>query len=341
MKKPVRLAFLLGALLVAGTPSAAADDNIKRKTYNNPVIERSVPDPTVIKCEEDGFFYLYGTEDIGNGPIFRSKNLIDWSFVGTVFNSSTRPKSLTPTGRGNLWAPDINYVNGQYVYYYSIGVWGHGDISGFGVATADRPEGPFVDRGTVVMPAIQGVNNSIDQFYIEDNGKKYIAWGSFNGIYMMELTDDALRIKPGAQKIQLAGSLTEGTYIYKRDGYYYLFGSAGSCCEGANSTYRVVVARSTKLEGPYVNKSGGLATNNQFETILEGDDFVAGPGHNAEFMEDDNGDTWMIYHGYVRDRANEGRMVFLDKVQWKDGWPYFEGGHASRTSAAPYFKDQQ
>ncbi len=71
---------------------------------------------------------------------------------------------------------------------------------------------------------------------------------------MMELTDDALRIKPGAQKIQLAGSLTEGTYIYKRDGYYYLFGSAGSCCEGANSTYRVVVARSTNLAGPYVNK---------------------------------------------------------------------------------------
>ena len=160
-------------------------------------------------------------------------------------------------------------------------------------------------------------------------------------LYGIQITDDALRIKPGAQKIQLAGSLTEGTYIYKRDGYYYLFGSAGSCCEGANSTYRVVVARSTKLEGPYVNKSGGRALDNQFETILEGDDFVAGPGHNAEFIEDDNGDTWMIYHGYVRDRANEGRMVFLDKVQWKDGWPYFEGGHASRTSAAPYFKDQQ
>ena len=89
MKKPVRLAFLLGALLVAGTPSAAADDNVKRKTYENPIIERSVPDPTVIKCEEDGFFYLYGTEDIGNGPIFRSKNLIDWSFVGLFFPAFT------------------------------------------------------------------------------------------------------------------------------------------------------------------------------------------------------------------------------------------------------------
>ena len=54
--------------------------------------------------------------------------------------------------------------------------------------------------------------------------------------------------------MQIAGTLTEGTYIIKRDGYYYLFGSAGSCCDGANSTYHVVVARSENLMGPYVNK---------------------------------------------------------------------------------------
>ena len=339
MKKTIKTAFLLAALLVAGTYNAAADDNIKRKTYNNPVIERSVPDPTVIKCEEDGFFYLYGTEDIGNGPIFRSKNLIDWSFVGTVFNSSTRPKSLTPVGKGMLWAPDINYVNGQYVYYYSIGVWGHGDISGFGVATADRPEGPFIDRGVILTPATQGVNNSIDQFFIEDNGRNYLIWGSFAGIYMIELTDDGLRIKPGAQKVQIAGTFMEGSYIFKRDGYYYLFGSNGSCCEGANSTYQVIYGRSDKLEGPYVTKSGGRMLDNQAETLLTGDDFVAGPGHNAEFVVDDNGDTWIPYHGYLRDNDGLGRVVFIDKVMWRDGWPYIENNHPTRTSEAPYFKD--
>ena len=66
---------------------------------------------------------------------------------------------------------------------------------------------------------------------------------------------------------------------------------------------------------------------------------MAGPGHNAEFVVDDNGDTWIPYHGYLRDNEGLGRVVFIDKVQWKDGWPYVEGGHPSRTRTAPYFKE--
>lgn len=346
MKHIFKPAFLLTILLAAGVCTATADDNIKRKTYQNPVLPHSTPDPTIIKCEEDGFFYLYGTEDTHNMPIYRSRNLIDWIFVGTAFTEASRPKCVGPgTGEsGNqsagMWAPDINYINGQYVLYYGIGVWGQGNIkSGVAVATSDRPEGPFIDRGVILTPATQGVNNSIDQFFIEDNGRNYLIWGSFAGIYMIELTDDGLRIKPGAQKVQIAGTFMEGSYVFKRDGYYYLFGSNGSCCEGANSTYQVIYGRSDKLEGPYVTKSGGRMLDNQAETLLTGDDFVAGPGHNAEFVVDDNGDTWIPYHGYLRDNDGLGRVVFIDKVMWRDGWPYMENNHPTRISEAPYFKD--
>ena len=345
MKQTLKSALLSAVLLAAGICTVTADDDINRKTYENPVIPSSTPDPTIIKCEEDGFYYLYGTEDTRNTPIYRSRNLVDWIFVGTAFTETTRPECVGPdTGprpgsMAGIWAPDINYINGQYVLYFSIGVWGISEKCGVGVATAERPEGPFVDRGVILRSQEIGVTNSIDQFYIEDNGKKYLVWGSFNGIYMVELTDDGLRIKPGTQKVQLAGSLTEGSYIYKRDGYYYLFGSAGSCCEGANSTYHIVCARATNLAGPYLDKSGRRILDNFAETILEGDDFVAGPGHNAEFVVDDNGDTWIPYHGYLRDNEGLGRVVFIDKVQWKDGWPYVEGGHPSRTSTAPYFKE--
>ncbi len=128
-------------------------DNIRRKTYQT----------TIIKCEEDGFFYLYGTEDTHNMPIYRSRNLIDWIFVGTAFTEASRPKCVGPgTGEsGNqsagMWAPDINYINGQYVLYYGIGVWGQGNIkSGVAVATADRPEGPFIDRGVILHPRHTG-----------------------------------------------------------------------------------------------------------------------------------------------------------------------------------------
>ena len=216
---------------------------------------------------------------------------------------------------------------------------GENNKHAIGVASGPSPVGPFTDHGKLIGSDEIGVDISIDQFYIEDNGKKYLIWGSYNGIYMIELTDDGLRVKPGAQKVQLVGNLAEASYVYKRDGYYYLFGSTGTCCEGAKSTYHIVYGRSNKLEGPYVNKSGGRMLDNQSETLIEGDDFVAGPGHNAEFVVDDNGDTWIPYHGYLRDNEGLGRVVFIDKVQWKDGWPYVEGGHPSRTSTAPYFKE--
>ena len=121
-----------------------ANDVAAQKTYNNPVIKSSTPDPTVIRAN-DGYFYLYGTEDMNNMPIYRSRNLVDWTFVGTAFTDATRPKCVRPYTKGMMWAPDINYINGQYVLYYSIGVWGYGWECGVGVATSERPEGPFTD----------------------------------------------------------------------------------------------------------------------------------------------------------------------------------------------------
>lgn len=70
-----------------------------------------------------------------------------------------------------------------------------------------------------------GLQNSIDPFYIEDGGRKYMFWGSFRGIYGIELTADGLKVKSGADKKQIAGTAYEGTYIHKKNGYYYLFAS--------------------------------------------------------------------------------------------------------------------
>lgn len=328
--------------------TATADDRAKHLTFTNPIIARSVPDPTIIKAP-DGYFYLYGTEDTHNMPIFRSRNLVDWLFVGTAFTDATRPRTVSPfvkytysdgsTKSPMMWAPDIEYVNGTYNLYYAIGVWGDLEKSGVGVATSERPEGPFVDRGAIFLGEDIGVRNSIDQFFISEGGRNYLVWGSFCGIYMIELTADGLRVKPGATKKQLAGTLTEASYIYKKDGYYYLFGSAGSCCSGASSTYHVVYGRSKSLFGPYVTKSGGKFLNNQAETLVEGDDFVAGPGHNAEIMEDDKGQTWMPMHGYLRQNDSKGRCVFLVQIKWKDGWPYVDGGVLPKTAEAPYFNE--
>ena len=132
------------------------------KTYKNPVVNYSLPDPSVIRAE-DGYFYLYATEDIRNLPIHRSKDLIKWESVGTAFTDETRP---TFEPKGNLWAPDINKIGDKYVLYYSMSCWGGEWTCGIGVATADKPEGPFVDHGMMFRSNEIGVQNSIDPFYI-------------------------------------------------------------------------------------------------------------------------------------------------------------------------------
>ena len=127
--------------------------------------------------------------------------------------------------------------------------------------------------------------------------------------------------------------------IYKRGNYYYLFASVGSCCEGENSTYRVVVGRSTKLTGPYLNKQGGDMKNNNYTTILTGNNRWKGPGHNSEIITDDNGDDWMLYHSYDRNNDFKGRLMLLDKITWSaDGWPSINDGHPSSDAMpAPVF----
>ena len=61
-------------------------------------------------------------------------------------------------------------------------------------------------------------------------------------------------------------------------------------------------------------------------------------GHNAEIMEDDKKQTWIIYHGYLRKQPEKRRMVFMSQVKWKDGWPYVDGGVPAKEAPAPYFK---
>lgn len=323
-----KLRILAASLLLSASVCTFAGD-----TYTNPVINTSLPDPTVIRAD-DGYFYLYATEDIRNLPIYRSRDLTDWQFVGTAFTDDTRPQW---NKKGNMWAPDINKIGDKYVLYYSKSEWGGEWTCGIGAATADRPEGPFTDHGPLFISSEIGVRNSIDQFYIEDNGHKYLFWGSFHGIYGIELSDDGLSVKPGAVKKQVSGTFMEGTYIHKRGKYYYLFGSAGTCCEGARSTYRVTYGRSENLFGPYVDKKEQRLLDNHYEVMLHGDDTFVGTGHNAEFVTDDLGQDWILYHGYKKAEADDGRVVFLSRVDWKDGWPEVEGSVPEKENVKPSF----
>lgn len=305
---------------------------IKQNYYQNPIIHHSLADPSVIRGK-DGLFYLYSTGRFVS--IYKSQNLIDWTFAETVFDDETRPN----INSGDVWAPDINYINGKYVLYYSQSVWGDEWGCGIGVAIADNPTGPFKNLGKLFTSLEMKARNSIDPFYIEDDGKKYLFWGSLRGIWGIELAEDGLSIKKGAVKTQIAGGGMEGTYIHKRNGYYYLFGSCGTCCNGLGSSYHITYGRATNLFGPYTTKDGKRTLDSQYEPFLYGSSFVAGPGHNAEFITDDKRQDWIIFHGYLRSDPDAGRIIFLNPVNWDGDWPYIENEKVVEKALKPVFVD--
>ena len=312
-------------------------------TYTNPVITfSSAADPTVIRTE-DGF-YLYATQtDKYWVPIYFSKDLVNWEFKRTAFRNATKPQI---PGGGAFWAPEIRHINGKYVLYFSWAKWGDGDASYTAVATSDSPLGDFVNSKELLTKEDFG-SNCIDQFYYEEDNKKYMFVGSFNGIYVTELTDDGLSVKRNENgtptlKKQVCGKAFEGTNIYKKNGYYYLFASINNCCDGERSRYKVVVGRSQDLLGPYLDKSGKDMINNAWELVLEGDgQKFFGPGHNSIIVQDDAGTDWMIYHSYVKENGEVGgRLGMLDRVLWtEDGWPYIKNCVPSTSDFLPVFNN--
>ena len=304
--------------------------------YTNPVINRDAPDPTVVRGK-DGKFYAFSTMQNGNVPVYQSDNLANWEFYGNAYANMNVPTFVPGAG---IWAPDANYINGKYVLYFSMSTWGGEWEAGIGRSTAVKPGGYYSDSKLLFNSREIGVQNSIDPVVYQEKGRNYLIWGSFRGIYITELTEDGLEIIDKTDIQRIAGTAYEGIYIHKRDGYYYMFGAWGSCCEGLNSSYRVIVGRSKELYGPYVNKQGRKMLDNNHETILVGNDLVRGPGHTSQIFTDDKGQDWILYHGYEAADVNAGRKMFLDKVNWdKDGWPTIGNGTPTiKKSVAPYFK---
>lgn len=325
-------------------------DTVPAGYYLNPVFEPILADPSVVRDPETGDFFAYGTQDNwGDGqgsrlmPIVRSKDLVNWTVEGQAFE--TRPSWKS---QGGLWAPDVSLINGKYHLYYSYSTWGDPN-PGIGVAISDTPSGPFVDQGKLFDSADADVPNSIDPHYVEDGGKSYLFWGSFSqaatqGTYGVELAADGLSVLDLDRKFKIAAGDMEAVMIHRRGDFYYFFGSKGSCCEGADSKYHVVVARSENLRGPYLDRNGkDIAERGNGTLLLQGNETYAGPGHNARIVTDDEGTDWFLYHGIIRTQGKVSsgasrRALMIDRLEWVDGWPQIKGNVPSTTpQPAPVF----
>jgi arabinan endo-1,5-alpha-L-arabinosidase len=108
----------------------------------------------------------------------------------------------------------------------------------------------------------------------------------------------------------------EAPFITKKGNFYYLWVSFDKCCQGAASTYRVMVGRSNSITGPYVDKAGKQMMQGGGTEIMASHGNIHGPGHNAVFT--DNDADVLVYHYY--DNAGTA-LLGINLLRYDNGWP--------------------
>ncbi|WP_051292745.1 glycoside hydrolase family 43 protein [Olivibacter sitiensis] len=99
---------------------------------------------------------------------------------------------------------------------------------------------------------------------------------------------------------------TEGSYLFKHDGLYYMMYSANHF---AGENYAVGYATSSDPLGPFEKSvANPVLQKNKHEGGV-----VSGTGHNS-ILKDRDGKVWCVYHART-DRTGNERMVFLDKME--------------------------
>lgn len=309
-----------------------------------------IADPFVAR-DDNGTFYMYSTQTSCNdggsafafhhGPTWKSDNLVNWVYSGDVFAGYT--PSWGTTGAG-VWAPTVIKIGSKWNYYYALSTGGD-DNPGIGIAVGDTPNGPWTHYGKLFTSSEIGVANSIDPFVLYDNNKLYMAFGSFGGlISVVQLSDDGLSLYGGIDyqkenKTAIAGyevtesNNYEATFLYKKNGKYYLFLSTGTCCSGIQSSYHVVVGASDSLLGPYLDSKGRnfFGPNRGDAVVTPSLSGAMGVGH-CSVIEDDLGTPWMIYHGYdTKAKTSSSRVTYLDKLIFdkETAMPHVNGYKAS------------
>ena len=298
----------------------------QQATFRNPVIAGDMADPTVIRVGNT--YYATGTssEWAPYYPLFRSKDLVNWQQIGHLFEQQPA------WTRSSFWAPELFHRNGKTYAYYTARRKTDG-TSYIGVATADKPEGPYTDHG----PIVEYGTEAIDAFVLEDAGELYISWKAYGldprpiELLACKISDDGLRMagEPFTLLRDDKRQGMEGQHWLKIGDYYYIVYSINGCC-GPGSDYAVAVARSKNLRGPYERYAGN--------PILHGGGDVQSIGHGTVTTTPD-GRMFYLCHAYL---AGEnfflGRQPMLQEIVLGDDlWLHFTGGEtASLTQPMPF-----
>jgi arabinan endo-1,5-alpha-L-arabinosidase len=320
-------------------------------TYVNPVFDEDFPDPAVIHAP-DGYYYAYATQTLRDGKwinvqVARSPDLVHWHHLGDAFPE--KPDWAKHTQ--DFWAPFVLRDGDRYLMYYSATHDAcHDPERGhcLAVASSASPAGPFVDMG---MPLLLGVGfEYIDPMVFIDpkSGKWLLYWGSgFQPIRVQELGLDRMSFAPASEPTSIIWPnsvkgafprLVEAAWVIHHDDYYFIFYSGDNCC-GPDAEYGVMVARSKSPTGPFESLEQARGVPHSL-MLFKSEHWLA-PGHNS-IVTDKAGQQWIVYHAIdvkrprqrQEDEINSRRILLIDRIEWRDGWPYV-GTPSDQPQAAP------
>jgi arabinan endo-1,5-alpha-L-arabinosidase len=295
-------------------------------------------DPSLTKSGSCFYVFSTGANNFNNGniQIRRSCDFDNWTRLGTVFNSlpSWIPGAIGTTP-GNLWAPDINFFNGRWHLYYAASTFGT-NRSAIGLATATNIEGPWTDNGEVLRSVTSNNYNAIDpDLIVDQSGNYWLSFGSFwDGIKMRQIDPATGKLlASNTALLSLAsrgGGAIEAPSIVHRNGFYYLFVSFDTCCQGSNSTYRIMVGRATSVSGPYFDRNGVNMLNGGGTQILASAGNQRGPGGQDVYLD---GTLYRLAHHYYDSNLNGDHRLAAPNLAWSsDNWPTIDTGTGSPTA---------
>ena len=336
-----------------------------QRTYQNPVQRSNCADPAVTRGL-DGYYYLYVTSTqlqddatIHFLPIYRSVDLVNWSYIGDALPE--RPEWEYP-GASGPWAPSMHYIKGKYYLYYTVNAakelpaygtpssTNESSVAAIGLAVGETPQGPFINTGPpgggsltygpVVPPrradlCTNGGDPScytwlFDPFvYQEQSGQRIIYDGSFYGGDFLDLLEaGASSIIPNSTvKFGHDWRYEASFLLYHIDAsnttYYYMFNSQSDCCSGAESPYSVVVSRSVSPTGPFVDKHGLSMDLYHGSPQNSSDANLGGEGGGyAVIKQDGHAFVGLGGQASIRDLAGQNWLTYHGVVQANPVFPF-------------------
>ena len=270
-----------------------------------------IHDPsTIMEC--DGKYYTFGT---GSGGLI-SEDGWNWH------RGAVRP--------GGGAAPDAMKIGDRYLVVYGatgggLGGGHSGCIYTMWNKTLDpsSPDFAYTDPIEVTRSEVDEDCDAIDPSLLLDptDGRLWLSYGTYFGfIRLVELDPNTGRRVKGNKETNIAIDCEASALVY-RNGWYYLLGTHGTCCDGVNSTYNIVVGRSRSVTGPYLDNMGRDMLKGGGKMVLGGSRRLAGAGHFGRVVIEDGVEKMSCHFEADYDRS--GRSVLaIRPLLWKNDWPY-------------------